>query len=220
MTVVCDAAIHICAIRATRLDQLGNPLAGPNNVYISDKSIQLTATPAIEAGEDKTLIGGCDCLIATYRGYDKLKRFDLELDIGVIETGLLEMLTGGTAIVDAQGQPIGVQWPNQLDCSQPAQPNIALEAWQTLWNDDRPETSYQYLQWVWPSTHWQIGAMTLQNDFLQPRITGFTRGNSNWKTGIFHDYPATVTTTNPLGSMFMTNSIPTARCGWQTFPIT
>src|SRR5258708_28896946 len=96
----------------------------------------LTVTPSIEAGQDLVLTGGCDCIIAAYRGYDKLKRFDLELDLGDVEPGLLEMLTGATAILNT-GDPIGVWWNvNQFNCSVPAQPNVAFEAWQDGWDED------------------------------------------------------------------------------------
>lgn len=218
MAAICDAAIHLCAVRVTRLDALGNATAGPNNVYITDKPMMLTAKPEIEAGQDKTLVGGCDCIIARYRGYDKLKRFSLELDLGVLEPGLIEMLTGASAILETPtGFPIGLNWPNQANCSAPVQPNVAVEAWQDLWEDDHQAASYQYVHWTWPSSFWQIADHTLQNDFLQPKLTGFTRGNPLWGLGIFHDQPSAV---GQMGNWVFTNTRPVARCGYQTFPLT
>jgi hypothetical protein len=212
----CLAAIHLCRVRATRLNPDGSPMAGPNNVYVSDKPIQLGVTPVIEAGKDSTLIGGCDCIIATYRGFDKLKRFDFTLDLGVLEPGLLEMLLGSTAIVKT-GDLIGQWWSeNAFDCSVAAQPNIAFEGWQTGWADDRPDVLWPYVHWIWPSTFWQIAAHTLQNDFTQPQVTGFSRGNSAWGTGIFGDQPEAA---QPLGGFFYDTTIPDAACGYQTHAI-
>ncbi len=222
-TPICAAAIHLCTIRATRLDQLGNPLPGPNNYYVSGNAIQLTVTPTIEAGEDKTLVGGCDCIIATYRGFDKLKRFELELDQGVIEPGLQELLTGGAAILDhttasTTGTPIGLWWPSQIDCTSPLQPNVCLEAWQDLWQSDHQfATPYQYVRWIWPSTHWQFGASSLMNDFQQPKLTGYTRGNTQWGLGPYHDLPEAC---QPMGGYFYDKIRPAASCGYQTTPIT
>lgn len=213
----CLAAIHLCRVRVTRLDASGNPVAGPNNVYVSDKPIQVGVTPVIEAGQDKTLVGGCDCIIATYRGYDKLKRFDLELDLGVLEPALLEMLLGSTAIIETS-DVIGQWWSqNAFDCSTPAQPNLCFEGWQTGWEDDRQSSVWPYVHWIWPSTYWQIAAHTLQNDFAQPKISGFSRGNSNWGTGIFGDMPEAA---EPLGGFFYSDSIPDAECGYQSQAIT
>ena len=217
MTAICEAAIHLCAVRVTRLDALGNPAAGPNNVYVSPNPIMLSVKPEIETGQDKTLVGGCDCVIASYRGYDKLKRFTLELDQGKIEPGLEEILLGGDSILSA-GQPIGMWWPSQLSCSDPVQPNVCFEGWQDLWEDDHPvSTPYKYLHWIWPSSYWQIGDFTLQNDFTQPKLTAFTRGNPNWGLGIYGDLPEAA---EQMGGFFYTNTIPTTACGWQSHSIT
>lgn len=213
----CLAAIHLCRVRATRLNSDGTPMSGSNNVYVTDKPMVLTVTPVIEAGEDKTLVGGCDCIIAEYRGFDKLKRFDLELDLGVMEPGLFELLLGSTAI--AEGTDIIGQWwtENAFDCSTPAQPNVAFEGWQTGWNESGQDGTWPYVHWVWPSSFWQIAQHTLQNDFNQPKLTGFTRGNSNWGAGIYGDQPEA---SPALGGWFYSTTIPTASCGYQTQSVT
>lgn len=222
-TPVCPAAIHLCAIRVTRLDQLGNPLPGPNNFYVSANPIQVVVKPTIEAGADKTLVGGCDCIIASYRGFDKLKRFELELDMGKIEPGLMEMLTGAAAILDhtsgtAAGTPIGLWWPSQLSCTSPIQPNVAFEGWQDMWLDDaQMAVPYKYIHWIWPSTHWQISDATLANDFAQPKMMGYTRSNTQWQLGPYHDLPEAC---QPQGGFFYDNNRPVASCAYQTTTIT
>lgn len=217
MSASCDAAIHLCRVRVTRLDSLGHAVAGPNNVYVTDKPMVLSVKPEVEAGQDKTLVGGCDCVIASYRGYDKLKRFTLELDLGVLEPGLIEMLTGGAAILDGSGFPIGVWWPSQLNCSNPVQPNVCIEGWQDAWQDDHQDPTLPYIHWIWPSSYWQIGDHSLQNDFTQPKITGFTRGNTSWGLGIFGDQPEAA---QPLGGFFRSATRPFAACGYQSWAIT
>lgn len=215
-TAVCDALIKICALRVTRLDSLGNPVAGPNNVYATANSMMLSVKPNIQAGDDKTLVGGCDCIIAEYHGYDKLKYFDLELDLGLVEPGLLEMLTGGTAILSG-GVPIGLDFPNQLDCSQPTQPNVAIEAWQAMWTDDHQNSTYPYARYVFPSSYWQLSDFSLQMDFNQPKLTGWTRSNPNWGTGIFHD---TTVSIGVQGGFYYDTGLPLMECGYQSWAIT
>ena len=218
MASECLAAIHLCRVRVTRLDATGNPVAGPNNVYVSDKPMQMTVTPVIEAGQDKTLVGGCDCIIATYRGYDKLKRFDFDFDEGVLDPALMEIMLGSQAIT-VSGNVVGQWWSeNAFDCSVAAQPNVCFEAWQDAWDEDRQDATLPYIHWIWPSTYWQIAPHTLQNDFLQPKITGFSRGNSQWGTGIYGDLPEAA---QPLGGFFYTATVPpTAMCGYQSHAIT
>lgn len=219
MSAECFSAIHLCRIRATRLDATGNPSPGPNNVYVTAKPIMLGATPQIEAGQDKTLVGGCDCIVAQYRGYDKLKYFTLELDLASLEPALIELMTGASAITST-GDVIGNWWQSSqtFNCASTVQPNVCFEGWQDTWNQDRQaSTPFRYVHWIWPSSFWQIAAHTLQNDFLQPKLTGFTRGNSNW-TDIFRDLPEVP---QPLGGYFFTDHIPAGdTCGYQTHSIT
>jgi hypothetical protein len=215
----CLASIHLCRVRATRLNSNGTPASGPNNVVVSDTPMVLTVTPVIEAGQDRTLIGGCDCIVATYRGYDKLKRFDLELDMGALDFSMLELILGSTAILSGGAGNVIGQWWNQnaFDCSVAAQPNVCFEGWQTGWDEDEQSATHPYVHWIWPSSFWQIAQHTLQNDFTQPKLTGFTRGNSNWGTGIYGDLPEAA---EPLGGFFYSSTIPTAFCGYQSRPIT
>lgn len=219
MTDICVSIIHLCKVRVTRLDQLGNPTPGPNNVYVTDNAMTITAKPQVEQGVEKVVVGGCDCLTAVYRGIDKLKRYDLTLDLTKQEFGLIEMMTGGPAIVVA-GQVIGGWFPSQMRCSDPIQPNVCFEGWQDMWEDDHAyagPAAYRYLHWIWPSSRWQNSDVTLQNDFNQPALTGFTRANPQWGLGIYGDLPETC---QPQGGRFFDSHTPAAACGYQSRQIT
>lgn len=215
MSVLCPSVIHLCFVRVTRLDSVGHPVAGPNNLYVTNTPIMLTVTPDILAGEVKDQKGGCDQLISTYRGQDILKRFNFEMDLGTSDPGLEEMMTGGAAITNTSAAVIGVQFP--VPCGT-QQPYVAIEAWQDLWDcDHQPSTPYQYKRWVWPASRWQRGPVTLQNDFTQPKFTGFSVGNPNWGLGIYGDQPVS---SQSNGCYFFDNVLPTAACGYQTHAIT
>lgn len=214
MTDICDSVIHICRIRVTRVDSVGEPIAGPNNVYVSDKPMMLVATPDVLAGEVKDQKGGCDQLLATYRGQDILKRYNLELDQGVVEPGLEEMLTGGAAILDGSNGAIGVWFASPCGTQQPF---VCFEAWQDLWDcDHQPASPYQFVHWIWPSSRWQKGAITLQNDFTQPKFLGFSVANPEWGLGIYGDLPEAA---QPNGGYFFSNALPTASCGYQSHTV-
>lgn len=214
MSAECLAAIHLCRIRVTRLTASGAPAPGPNNVYVSDKGISLGLTPVITAGADRELIGGCDQILASWKGDDKLKRWDLQLDVGKLEPALVEMLTGSPAISSA-GDVIGNWWTEQQFAG--AGPLVAFEGWMDAIEDDHPHAVFPFWHWVWPATKWQFGPQTLQNDFLQPRLNGFSRGNTLWGDGIFGDYPEAA---EPLGGYFLTALLPAAECGYQSRAIT
>lgn len=213
MAAICPSALHLCFVRITRVSAVGEPVPGPNNVYVSDTPLDLAINPDILAGEVKDVKGGCDQLVATYRGQDITKRFNLELTQAIIDPALEEMLCGGS-IVLAGEDPIGVNFPAPCGTQQPF---VAIEAWQDLYDcDHQPSEPYQYRRYIFPSSRWVRGPETAQNDFSQPKFTGFTVGNANWGVGIFGDL------TNPVGAngqWVFDNTLPTAACGYQTQPI-
>lgn len=214
MTAICPSVIHLCFVRFTRIDAVGEPIAGPNNVYVSDKPISLSITPDVLAGEVKDQKSGCDALIMTYRGQDIVKRYNLELMQGVLSPGLEEMLTGGEVILDGD-DPIGVDF--QSPCGS-QQPYLVTEAWQDLYDCDRiPSVPFQYRRWTFPSSRWIRGEETAQNDVSLPKYTGFSVGNQNWGIGIFGDRTVPV---GAAGQWIYDNELPTAACGYQSQDIT
>ncbi len=216
---VCGSLIHICALRVTRLDSQGNVLDESNNSYVTNNVVSVQVNPVIEAGLDSTLVGGCDCIVASYKGTDKLKRFEFTLELPTFEPGLIEMLTGATLIEDTSDipVPIGVSWPTQLSCSDTQAPNVAVEWWADLWTDDQQDPDWPYVHSIYPSSYWQIGQQTGQNDFANPQFTGFTRTNSLFGDP-YDDLPAPVSSgyLDQGGQFLTTTAPPTAECSYQT----
>lgn len=214
----CPTSIHICRLRVTRLNADGTLAAGPKNSYVSSRLSHLNWTTEIEAGEDKTVIGGCDCIAVQYRGFDKLKRFNLELELTAFEPALMEMMLGAPTIVDDSTIPvaIGNQWPTTLQCGQ-VQPAVAIEAWADAWGaggavDSQYGSPTRYIRYVWTQSYWQIGNGSLQNDFILPTLNGFTRSNAAWGLGPYNDQKKSVGT---VGGWYMDDVLPVASCDYQ-----
>lgn len=217
--IICPNSILFCALRVTRLNVDGTPAAGPNNAYVTDRAMTLTMTPDIEDGEDKVMIGGCDCINARYRGRDKLKGFSLALTSTAVEPGLMEMLLGATLISDGSDDPvpIGVNWPTQLSCSDGQQPPVGIEGWSKAWVDDRQDDGFPYIRWVFPMTFWQMDENELGADFLELALNGYTRTNENWGVGPYSDQVVNgeIIEFEPQGGFFFDDMIPAAGCGYQ-----
>lgn len=216
---VCGTPIHICALRVTRLDSDGTVAAAPNNAYVTNNVLSVQVNPVIEQGLDSTLVGGCDCIIASYKGTDKLKRFEFVLNLPTFEPALLEMMTGASLIEDESDVPvpIGISWPQQLSCSDAQQPPVAIEWWADLWSEDNQDPDWPYVHSIYPLTYWQIGQQTAENDFAQPTLTGFSRINSQFGDP-YSDLPGTGVAANFLdqgGEFLTTQAPPTAECGYQ-----
>ena len=154
---------------------------------MTDRSLSVQVTPTIEAGADITLTGGCDCVVASYRGTDKLKRFEFEINIAALEPAMIAMMVGGTIINDGT-YDVGVAWPSALECGE-AEPAVAFEFWTDHWNGDAQDPDYPYIHHVYPQTRWQVGQQQYQNDFAQPVLTGFSRQNLAWGDGPYGDGP-------------------------------
>jgi hypothetical protein len=183
MAAVCPSILHFCRVRLTRLDSIGNVDAPPDNSYVSDGAISLQYGPEISTGEDRELKTGC--IVASAKDPDLLKRFNFELTMGKFEPALFEMLTGAAVITEG-GDPVGIDFPDQTDCAF-APTYVAFEGWADAYDGDAPDATRPYFYVVWPSTTWQIGQTTLQNDFAQLPLTGFSRGNSQWGHGPYGD---------------------------------
>ena len=188
MAAPCGVPLGLCAMRITRLDDVGCISGTTDNSFVTAELISLTLTPVVEAGADITLTGGCDCVIASYRGVDKLKRFEFEITNPKLAPALYEMLLGGDLISNGV-DPVGTIWPSELVCGE-AQAAVALEFWVKHWNGDAQDPIYPWIHHVYPQTLWQIGQQQFQNDFAQPTVTGFSRKNDCWGDGPYGDGPA------------------------------
>lgn len=189
MALECATPVEICALRATRLDDTGAPAQPPNNVYVVRDIIQLQFTPNIIEGTERELAGGCGgCIIAQKTDEDQFRRFDLELQAGRWEPGLLEILTGAAAIVDTDGL-IGGHWPVKTACGVAPQ-RVAVEAWAKRWLDtDEQDPVFPWIHYLWTSTRWVLGQNTSQADFSPTVLTGKTRVNNQWGLGPYGDQP-------------------------------
>jgi hypothetical protein len=188
MAAPCGVPLGLCALRVTRLvSTTGCVAASPDNSFVTTELINLQLSPVVEAGADTTLTGGCDCVVASYRGVDKLKRFEFTITNPKLSPALYEMMIGGTIINDG-AIPVGTVWPAELACDEsPAA--TAIEFWVKHWNGSAQDATYPWIHHVYPQTYWQIGQQEFQNDFAQPTLTGFSRSNDCWGDGPYGDGP-------------------------------
>lgn len=192
MALTCASTVDLCAVRATRLASDGTVDPNEDNSYVVSDVIQLQVNSNTREGEDRELIGGCGgCPIATKTDDDQFRRFDLELQNGRLEPGLLEMLTGATVINGTDG-PLGVQLGEKTQCGT-TRARVAFEAWSKRWTeDDEQDPIYPWWHFIFPSVLWVLGQNTLSADFGPITLTGKTRTNSAWGEGPYGDMLAAI----------------------------
>jgi hypothetical protein len=216
----CPAIIKLCAVRVTLLDSTGAPVDAADNSYVSDKTVTLGFTPVVSEGQDREVRNGCDCIVASDKAPDLLKRFTFEIAQGVLEPALLAMLLGQTLITNDEDEVIGINWLTPATCVT-STTNVALEGWAQAYDSDHQDADLPWLHLLWPSTTWQLAPNTLSADFLQPALTGFSRGNTEFGDP-YDDFPADGTglLSSDFFSMWLTaEDPPTAECGAQSLVI-
>ncbi len=214
MTAICPSSILACGMRVTLLDSLGNVSPDANNFWVSDDLIQITTTPELATGSDRELRSGCDCVIASAKFPDLLKRFTFEIQKGQLQPGLEALMLGEDVILDG-ADPIGAWFANNSECGAAPIPNVALEVWSQAYEGNGQSQTLPFIHWIWPLTRWQLGASTLSSDFKQTVLTGFSDPNTRWGHGPYNDDPGEVV--GPLGGYWFTATAPpAAECAYQT----
>lgn len=216
---ICASSILACGLRVTLLTDAGDVDPDANNFYVTKNLIQLQMTPDIETGSDRTLKSGCDCIIATAKFPDLLKRFNFQIDLGELEPALVSLMTGATVVTDLSDTPvpIGWDWPIQVSCADTPPPKVAIEVWSDVWESNQQSPTLPYWHWVWPMTQWQFGQAQLNSDFFTPVLNGFSIGNTQWGDGPYSDGKPDGTDVGSLGSVWQTADVPPdGFCGYQT----
>lgn len=212
MSVECGNALQICAMRVTLLDSLGNVADQADNMYVSDKVIEIGQQADLKPPTESELDGGCDCTFGTYRGNAKLRRWLFALSRGAIEPGLIAMMTGHTTISDAS-DPIGVSWADSSACAT-GEVAVAFEFWMKHWVDDAQDATWPWWHHVYPSTTWQVGDNTFGLQLGPNVLNGFSRTNLAWGQGPYGDGPGVDIR---RGAFFLDDvDPPSGFCGFQS----
>lgn len=211
----CTIPFEICRLRVTRLDDIGNVAAGPNNYWVTDKLTELQITPEIETGDDRVLKGGCGCIIAAAKLPDLRKRWTLKLTKGSVEPGLDELLLGDT-LISAGGSPIGTWSAPQIGDCVGNPPNVAIEAWAKNWLFDHQDPTYPWIQLLFVMSLWQRDQETFNDDLSVSPVNGFTRANDLWGHGPYGTQPEAVPVGADRGLWFTAHDPPAAACAFGT----
>ena len=86
--------------------------------------------------------------------------------------------------------------------------SAAFEFWTDVWVGSAQEAARPYIHHVYPSTTWQQGAQTYQNEFAQPTLTGKASANTAWDEGPYGDQPEGIPTDSPGGLFYTAEPLP------------
>ena len=220
----CYGSLQTVALRVAQLDVNGSPDDGAANGYVTDAVIDVTLGADIEEGDEFVLKNGSGAICQTYRGCDRMKRATIEMNLCQLDAELLQLLIGGSVIRDLSGAGVGDAIGYEVADVDDACPyGVCLELWTLAWDGSEQATppfaggnTIVYWHFVLPRAKFQIGDLTIENDFLTVPVTGFSEANSRvTSNGPFNDWPADIVSrggiTKPLG-FFLDSTVPTPTC--------
>lgn len=103
MTSAGEVAIQGCAFRLSRLNADGSiPAANASAMIVDDKPfMKLTASPNMLAGAEIVPVSACGAPVIAFKDYDRVKRWDVSLDVMDIDFDKREMIGGGSLLTAA-----------------------------------------------------------------------------------------------------------------------
>lgn len=199
----CRNVLSICALRIARVDSTGAPVRNSaTGAWAVARGIgKLTYTPNILTGDDIAELDGCGGLAIVRKYPDRLKRFDLTLEM-ITESPEMHELLVGASLLTSGGAAVGYADVVDTNCGSTSISNTgcSIEAWSEQFACAVP-FGQQYVRNVFPWAFMKPDARTLQkgpNHFL---AKGFAVASSNFGAGPFNDLVPLVGVTTPHASL-------------------
>lgn len=182
--LTCPKPLQGESMRATRLDECGNPEFGENAFGVSDGYVQAVLTPNVEAPDEFKQKGANGNFIINQRSRPLLNWYDVSLQFQEVDPELFTILTGLDPYENDLGQTIGFL----VNEEKFATADFALEVWLGNAEEECPPSGepepffgYSLLPWV---VEGALGdSVTIANDLITFTITGRTRKGTSWGTG-------------------------------------
>lgn len=196
----CPSMITACALRITRNNAAGVPLATSvaKSRLLLAAFTNLTLAPDVEAGEEISIKNACGAVCVSRKLPDSLKGFNVTLRFCGWSTLAAEMLVGAPLLLD--GSTVrGQVWPATItDTTQSTQ----VELWAV--NSTPTSADDAYIHFVLPKTYnWQLsGNLDFTNGAIQLELSGYAEKNPNWTPSIAAEFEAGDTAAVQAGGPF------------------
>jgi len=181
--LLCARPLQGESMRATRLDECGNPEYGDCAYAVSDGYVEITLTPNVEEGERFLQRNARGRAIVNQRSAPSLNWYDVQVQFAEVDPELFTIVTGLLPYEDDQGNVIGFP----VTESDFATANFALEVWMgnaeevCLPGEPYPFFGYNLLPWVVEGA--LAEEITIANDLITFTVAGRTRKGTPWGVG-------------------------------------
>lgn len=184
MSSTCDSYLQGIRLRATRLDECGEPVAGAASTIVSKGfiNIELEVNETDPEEIAPTLADGSRCY---YVETPKLlNNITATIEFCTVDPELFEMMTGSPLVLDDAVSPVAQGFTT--DSASYGLANVALEVWMNLARGGCPvgtgrRWGYYLMPWLYRGT---VGKPTIENAGVNFTVSeAKTRDGTSWGVG-------------------------------------
>lgn len=178
----CNLLSGLSTIRATLVDECGEPIPGPENAMVVDCLSSLAMNPNVDVQDDIIYRAANGNLCGVKRGCPSLLGYDIELNVYTWSPELLKILTGNPEVLNGTGDVVGID-----DCAISCDAGFGLEFWIELIQPCPATGNKQYLYGVLPwVTNAYLTDLEIGSEAVTFQLSGNTRAGGQWGTGPFN----------------------------------
>lgn len=219
--VTCIAERSACVVRATRLGSDCTPLTGETDGALTSAIATITLSPDVEEGTRYEPKDACGRILYSAADPDIVKRYNVTVDLHMVDFELYELLTDGQLLLGAaespwEGQVVGVSAPGP---STPQGYGVGLEIWTKTASNTGvcgpADTNPPYIRHVLPRVLLRPADRTFEGAPATNSFSGVAETNSQWATGPWEDWvPEDGMPSDTPWIRFYDAAVPVAECGF------
>lgn len=179
MPTNCWPSIRGLAMRVTKVDACGNPVAGPKSSLISDGFISISLSPQYEDGEETRTKNAAGLICINDKADDQLVRFEVEASLCGVNPDLFTLVTGQAVVLNAAGDAVGNRFSGTTIST-----GYALEVWTDIPSAACESGDQPFGYFLLPFLKGgRIGDFTIEEAAANFTLTSSTRQGSGWGVG-------------------------------------
>ena len=221
--VTCIAERSACLIRATRLGSDCTPLTGPTDGALTGAIATINLSPDVEEGTRYEPKDACGRILYSASDPDVVKRYNITVDLHMIDFEMYELLTDGQLLLGAAGtdwagKVIGVSAPGATTAQGYG---VGLEIWTKTASDTGvcgpADTNPPYVRHILPRVLLRPADRTFEGAPATNSFSGTAEANLSWSEGPWQDWM--LAEPMPADSPWIRHfdsSVPNAECGFVT----
>lgn len=183
MATTCFSSVRGRVLRATKLDQCGNPVSGAGGTLTTAGFISVAFSNEIDEGEEITVKNAAGDLCISEPGCPIIKWVNVEATFCQVDPDLINMMTGWPKVLDSEADVVGFRTQTTIECAA----GVALELWSNVNQGACVEGDVQYVYFLAPwVTQFILGDFTIENDAASFVLTGKAVAGSPWDTGPYN----------------------------------